>query len=85
MTKEAPQPRTGNPVIFACAVVFVIISVALGIFYLLPGFYHPFTSDTATQTYAHLSYAVGIFVVAILGMVVMRLTRPAPPDGTMFP
>lgn len=85
MTKDAPAPRTGKPVVFTCAVIFVIICVALGIYYLLPGFYHPLTSDTATHTYAHLTYALGIFVCAVMGLIIMRLSRPGPNDGTMFP
>lgn len=85
MAREPSAPRAGNPFFFYIAIIFVTVCVAGGIFYLLPGFVHPFSTDTTDMHYAHATIAAGFFVAAILGLVVVRASRPPPSDGTTIP
>jgi hypothetical protein len=79
------KTRAGNAALFIIAIVFVGLCVAGGIFFLIPGLYHPFTSDSATDTYAHFKPAVALFALALLGLIVVRATRPASRDLTAPP
>ena len=82
MANDPATARSGNAFVFFTAIVFVAVCVVGGIFYLLPGFVHPFTPDTADQHYAHATIAGGFFVAAVLGLIVMRFSRPPTGDGT---
>jgi hypothetical protein len=68
--------RSGSYVIFYGSLILLAIFVGLGIYYLVPEIYHPFTSDTATQSYAHVKWAAASFVGAIIFLIVARLARP---------
>ena len=84
MANDIKKARLGNVFVFLTAIVFVAVCVIGGIFYLLPGFVHPFTPDTPDLHYAHLTIAVGFFLAAVLGLIVMRLSRPPSGDGTLI-
>lgn len=48
--------------------VIAVVCVALAIYYLIPGIYHPFTSSTPTNS--HVTHAIlffGLAIVAIFG------------------
>ncbi len=76
MAKTSPPQPSGQPAVFIIAILFVALTVLGGIYYLLPGFQHPFTTDTATDHFAHAKFAVGFFVLAALGLILVRVTRP---------
>ncbi len=85
MASGSSARRTGNPFFFFAGIVFVAICVLGGIFYLIPGFYHPFSNDAAGNTYAHAKIAGGFFLAAVLGLIVVRASRPPSNDGTTIP
>ncbi len=73
-----PAPRSsGNSFLFYCALLIVVLLVAAGLYYLIPGLYHPFTSDTSASTHAHLIPAFGLFVAALVFLILARFVRPA--------
>jgi len=76
MANELQTHRSGNAVLFYVASLIVLLGAAGGVFYLIPGIYHPFTSDTATVSYAHVKHALAFTAVAILGLVIARVVRP---------
>jgi hypothetical protein len=82
MASEPSARRGGNAFLFYLGIIFVALCVAGGIYYLLPGVYHPFSTDTATQHYAHAIPAAILFVLAVLGLLVVRANRPPSSDGT---
>ncbi len=82
MARDPTARRGGNGFLYFLGIILVAIFVAGGIYYLLPGFYHPFTSDTSSQHYAHAIPAAISFVLAVLCLVVVRANRPPPSDGT---
>jgi hypothetical protein len=84
MASDPSARRTGNPVIFFGAIIFVALCAAAGLFYLLPQFVHPFTPDTVAAHYPHVTIAAGCFIVALLGLIVVRASRPPPNDGTII-
>lgn len=55
------------------AVVVALIFAGIGIFYLVPGVYHPLSADTYSQTTAHLKHALAFFVAAVLTLILGRL------------
>ena len=82
MANDIKKARSGNPFVFFTAIIFVAVCVVGGIFYLLPEFVHPFTTDTIDGHYAHATFAGGFFLAAILGLIIMRFSRPPSGDGT---
>ena len=61
-------------------IALVVIGIAVGIYYLIPGFHHiiGFTfskAGTAAATDSRPLHAVGAFVVAIVGAVLVFLSR----------
>jgi hypothetical protein len=85
MASGSSSRRKGNAFFFFAGIVFVALCVLGGIFYLIPGFYHPFSSDTAGHTFAHATIAAGFFVAAVLGLIVVRVNRPPPGDEITIP
>jgi hypothetical protein len=84
MASDPSARRTGNPVLFFGSIIFVAICAAGGLFYLLPQFVHPFTADTVAVHTPHVTIAAAFFVVAVLGLIVVRANRPPPNDGTII-
>ena len=60
------------------AVVVALIFAGIGIFYLIPGVFHPLSADTYSHTTAHLKHALVFFVAAVVSLVVGRLASVAP-------
>jgi hypothetical protein len=52
-----------------------IICVALGVFYLIPGIYHPFASAPATGM--HVKHAIVFFGLAIVAIIGARFAANA--------
>ncbi len=61
---------------FYLSMLLALLFTALGIYYLIPGVYHPFSSDTVNETHAHLTGAAVCLALAILSIVAGRFTRP---------
>lgn len=61
--------------LFAGSLVVAVVALALGVFYLIPGLYHPFTFSK-TPTDAHLTHAIAFFVLCLLLVVVALVNRP---------
>lgn len=55
------------------AVVVALIFAGIGIFYLVPGVYHPLSPDTYSHTTAHLKLALAFFLAAVVALVLGRL------------
>jgi hypothetical protein len=62
---------------FYLSFLLAIIFTGIGAFYLVPGVYHPFSSDTVNQTYPHLKYAAAFLALALLAVIAGRFSRPA--------
>lgn len=76
MAPESPtNDRQGNAPVFYLAIVFVALAVAAGLYFLIPGVPHPFYNES-TDPHAHFTIAAVLFVVAVVGLVVARITRP---------
>jgi len=57
-------------------IVAGIIRILLGIYYLIPGIYHPFTFS-GTPTDSHKTHAIVFFVLGIVAFIASRFFRPA--------
>jgi hypothetical protein len=55
-------------------VIAGIVCLALGIFYFLPGPYHPFTFS-GTPTGRHTTHAVAFFALGIVALIGSRFVR----------
>ncbi len=57
--------------LFGLGILLLIVGIALGIFFLIPGINHIITTSTA-----HVKHATACFVLALLGLVVALVNRP---------
>jgi hypothetical protein len=73
---QAKPTKRGNAFFFGLTLLGVIVFAGAGLYYLVPNFYHPFTSDTPHQTYAHFTIAAGLFVGAVLCLILAGISRP---------
>lgn len=64
-----------NPALFIGSLVVAVVALALGVFYLIPGPYHPLTFSKTPES-AHLTHAVAFFVLCLLLIVVALVNRP---------
>lgn len=62
------------------AVVVALIFAGIGIFYLVPGVYHPLSADTYSHTTAHLKHALAFFLAAVVALVLGRLASAQPKE-----
>lgn len=62
---------------FYLSFLLAVIFAALGVYYLIPGVYHPFSGDTVNETHAHLRDAAVYLALAVLAVVAGRFTRPS--------
>ena len=60
------------------AVVVALIFAGIGLFYLIPGVYHPLSPDTYSHTTAHLKFALAFFVAAVVALVLGRVASAEP-------
>lgn len=68
---------SGNLVL---AVIVALIFAGIGLFYLVPGVYHPLSPDTYSHTTAHLKPALVFFVAAVVTLVLGRVASAEPKD-----
>ena len=64
-----------NPAIFFGAIVVAVLSLALGIYYAIPGVYHILTSGShpaMDPQPAHILLFAGIFVICVIAALVTR-------------
>jgi hypothetical protein len=62
-----------NPALFYGAIAVAIIGILLGVYYLIPGVYHPLASP---PTVAHYKHAALFFVLGVIGIIGAFATRP---------
>jgi hypothetical protein len=55
-------------------VVAGVVCLALGVFYLIPGPYHPFTFS-GTPTGSHVTHAVVFFALGVVALIGSRFAR----------
>ena len=61
--------------LFIGSLVAAVMALALGIFYLVPGPYHPLTFSK-TPGSSHLMHAIAFFALYVLLMIVAMVNRP---------
>ncbi len=64
-----------NPALFYGAIAVAVISILLGVFYLIPGVYHPLTLS-GLPTSPHYKHAALFFVLGVIGIIGAFVTRP---------
>lgn len=63
---------------FLLSIVLAVVYAGLGVFFLMPGVYHPFSSDSVNITHAHVP-AAGVFLAcAMLALLLGSLSRLVP-------
>ena len=62
-----------NPALFYGAIAVAVIGILLGVYYLIPGVYHPLASP---PTVAHYKHAALFFVLGVIGIIAAFATRP---------
>ena len=60
---------------FTLALVVALIYALIAGFYLVPGIYHPFSSDTVLHTTPHLTLSAIFGALALLTIVMGQLSR----------
>ena len=60
--------------IFFSAIVIAVISIALSIYYIIPGIYHPLTVSPPFES--HPTHAAAFFFLALICVVGALVTRP---------
>jgi hypothetical protein len=66
---------TKNPALFYGAIVVAIVGILLGVYYLIPGVYHPLTFS-GLPTSAHYKHAALFFVIGVIGIIGALVSRP---------
>ena len=62
-----------NPALFYGAIAVAVIGILLGVYYLIPGVYHPLANP---PTVAHYKHAALFFVLGVIGIIAAFVTRP---------
>ncbi len=62
-----------NPALFYGAIAVAVIGILLGVYYLIPGVYHPLANPPAV---AHYKHAALFFVLGVIGIIGAFVTRP---------
>ncbi len=65
-----------NPTLFFGGIVLVIIGIALGVFFLIPGVPHIIADSNQ-----HLKHAIAFFCLAVLGVLAALVNRPGTAVG----
>ena len=60
---------------FYSAIVIGVIALALAIYYIVPGIYHPFTFS-GLPTASHKTHAIAFFILFVLLVIVALVNRP---------
>ena len=61
-------------VLFYSAIVVVVVALALTVYYIIPGIYHPLT--TTPPLASHPTHAIAFFFLAVISVVAALVTRP---------
>jgi hypothetical protein len=64
-----------NPGLFYGAIAVAIIGILLGVFYLIPGVWHPLTLSGLPSS-PHYKHAALFFVLGVIGIIGALVTRP---------
>jgi divalent metal cation (Fe/Co/Zn/Cd) transporter len=67
-----------NPALFIGSLIVAVIALALGVFYLVPGIYHPLTFGSHPPMDTQPTHAIVFFIVAVLLVLVALINRPRP-------
>jgi hypothetical protein len=65
-----------NPALFYGAIVVAVISLALGVYYAIPGVYHVLTSGSHPAMDPQPTHVVLFVVVAVVCVIAALVTRP---------
>ena len=72
--------------LFYGGIALVVLGVLLGVYYLIPGLYHPapfYLTHKGHAPYAvHRLYAAGFFVIAVVGGAIVFVIRSKPARAT---
>jgi hypothetical protein len=68
--------KSGGSGIVNLALIVALIYALIAGFYLVPGVYHPFSSDTVTHTTPHLTLSAIFGALAVVTLVLGQLARP---------
>ncbi|MGO8947367.1 MAG: hypothetical protein ACLQUY_06845 [Ktedonobacterales bacterium] len=61
---------------FTLALIVALVYALIAGFYLVPGVYHPFSSDTIDHTTPHLTLSAIFGALALLTLLMGQLSRP---------
>ncbi len=59
-----------NPVLFYGAILVAVVALALAVYYIIPGIYHPLT--TTPPLASHPTHAVAFFILAVICVIAAR-------------
>jgi hypothetical protein len=65
-----------NGGVFTLALVVTLIYALIAGYYLIPGVYHPFSSDTVTHTTPHLTLSAIFGALAVVTLIMGQVSRP---------
>ncbi len=60
--------------LFSGAIVVAVVALALAVYFLIPGIYHPLT--TTPPLASHPTHAVAFFILAVICVIAALVTRP---------
>lgn len=63
-----------NPALFYGAIAIAVLGVLLGVYYLIPGIYHPLTLSGSPIS-AHYKHAAAFFGIAVICVIAALATR----------
>jgi hypothetical protein len=63
---------------FVLSFILALVYAGMGVFFLLPGVYHPFSSDTVNFTQAHPPTAGVFLACALLALVLGAIAQLSP-------
>ena len=60
-----------RPTLFLIGIILLVIGIAAGVFFLIPGIPH-----IIADTHMHIKHAAACFVLALVGLAVLLINRP---------
>ena len=63
---------------FLLSIVLTLVYAGLGLFFLVPGIYHPFSSDSVNITHAHATEAYVFLGCAAVALILGGIAQLAP-------
>jgi sterol desaturase/sphingolipid hydroxylase (fatty acid hydroxylase superfamily) len=78
--KGSSKQQMNKQALFYGSIALVVLGILLGVYYLIPGLYHPapiYLTHRGHAPYAvHRLYAAGFFVLAVVGGAIAFVMRP---------